>query len=291
VWKGMKLGISTYCLYQKMKSKEMNVIDVIQWISDEGAEHVEITPVGFDLENDSELVDSILRKVRELNIEISNYAVGGNFITQTKEAYEHEIQRIKKHVDIAHRLGVRFMRHDVAARPIAETMESNFISDLPKLADACRRIADYAAIFGITTSVENHGYYIQSSGRIRRLIDLVNRPNYKTTLDIGNFMCVDEEPISACRDNLPYASIVHIKDFYIRPAHRDPGEGWFKTANGNYLRGAIIGQGDIDVWEVLRQVKQSGYDGYISMEFEGMEDCLSGTRIGLKNIKRIWSEL
>src|SRR3712207_8560418 len=41
--------------------------------------------------------------------------------------------------------------------------------------------------------------------------------------------------------NLPYASIVHFKDFYIRPADTDPGEGWFRSRGGKYLRGAIVG--------------------------------------------------
>jgi sugar phosphate isomerase/epimerase len=38
-------------------------------------------------------------------------------------------------------------------------------------------------------------------------------------------------------------------------------------------------------------IKASGYDGYLSLEFEGMEDCLTGTRVGLDNLKRLWSEI
>lgn len=42
--------------------------------------------------------------------------------------------------------------------------------------------------------------------------------------------------------------------------------------------------------EVLRVVKASGYDGYISLEFEGLEECKRGTRIGLDNVRRLWNE-
>jgi inosose dehydratase len=56
------------------------------------------------------------------------------------------------------------------------------------------------------------------------------------------------------------------------------------------LRGAIVGQGDIDMPEVIRIIKNSGYDGYISVEFEGMEDCRIGSRIGIDNAKRLWAE-
>lgn len=57
------------------------------------------------------------------------------------------------------------------------------------------------------------------------------------------------------------------------------------------MRGAIVGQGDIPIREVLQIIKNSGYDGYLSIEFEGMEECRLGTRLGLDNAKRIWNEL
>ncbi|MNC25700.1 hypothetical protein D3C75_737990 [compost metagenome] len=85
--------------------------------------------------------------------------------------------------------------------------------------------------------------------------------------------------------------MVHLKDFYIRPQDRHPGEGWFQSSGGNWLRGAIVGQGDIDMPRVLQLVKESGYDGYISIEFEGMEECRKGTRLGLEYVKRTWNEI
>ncbi|MNO98725.1 hypothetical protein D3C76_904790 [compost metagenome] len=57
------------------------------------------------------------------------------------------------------------------------------------------------------------------------------------------------------------------------------------------MRGAIAGQGDLPLWDILRIVKGSGYNGYLSIEFEGMEDCRKGTRIALDNVRRIWNEV
>ena len=84
--------------------------------------------------------------------------------------------------------------------------------------------------------------------------------------------------------------MVHLKDFFVRPADLNPGEGWFRSLHGQYVRGAIVGQGDLPLRDIVRFVKQSGYDGYISIEFEGMEDCLKGTRIALDNSRRLWEE-
>lgn len=287
----MKLGVSSYSLYQATQSEGMTILDIIDWIADNGGEHAEIVPLDFDLTEQPELSDQIRQKALAKGIDLSNYAIGANFITDSEEAYEEEIQRVMKHVDQCHRMGIKLMRHDVASRPIPETTIHNFEADLDKVADACRRIADYAGQFGITTSVENHGYYVQASDRVQRLVRRVNRDNYRTTLDVGNFMCVDENSVVAVQKNLTIASMVHLKDFYLRPSYQNPGEGWFKTSHGNYLRGAIVGHGDIDMTEVLRAIKTSGYDGYISIEFEGLENCKAAVKIGLANVRRIWDEI
>ncbi|MDQ0089398.1 sugar phosphate isomerase/epimerase [Paenibacillus anaericanus] len=285
----MKLGVSSYSLYQAMAAGNMNILEAIEWVAENGGEHIEIVPFGFDFEGNPELEDQIREKAAAVGIDVSNYAIGANFITNSEEVYEAEIARVISEVDRANRLGAKLMRHDVASRP--DTSIVNFNEDLERIAVACQRIADHAKQYGIITSVENHGYYVQASDRVQALLHAVNRPNFKTTLDVGNFVCVDEDPISAVKKNIPFASMVHIKDFYIRPAHRNPGDGWFPSASGNFLRGAISGQGDLDLWEILRIVKQSGYDGYLSIEYEGMEECTKGTKIALDNVKRIWSEV
>lgn len=287
----MKVGLSTYSLQQALDRKELNVPDAIRWIADQGGEHVEIVPMGFSLIDNLELIDEIKAVAKEVGIDISNYAIGANFAVQEgAEALEQEIQNVMRHVDVAAALGVKLMRHDVAFRPAPEGTVAQFEIDLTVLVKACQRIADYAAGFGITTSVENHGYYVQSSERIQRLLHETARSNFKTTLDVGNFLCVDEDPVSAVKNNIRYASIVHAKDFYWRPSYRNPGEGWFQTSHGNYLRGAIVGHGDIDMPEVFRVLKKSGYDGYISVEFEGMEDCKTASRIAMDNVRRLWEE-
>ncbi|MDN4069650.1 sugar phosphate isomerase/epimerase family protein [Paenibacillus vini] len=286
----MKLGISSYSLFQAMHQGRMNISEVIDWTADIGASHIEIVPkLGFDFDNDPGLEEQIINKTKAAGIEISNYAIGATFITDTEEAYEAEIARVISEVDRVHRLGAKLMRHDVASRQ--DISIQRFNEDLDKIAAACRRIADHAAQYGITTSVENHGYYVQASDRVQALLHAVDRPNFKTTLDVGNFVCVDENPVTAVKSNLKYASIVHIKDFYIRPSYRNPGEGWFKSTGGNFLRGAIAGHGDIDLWEIIRAIKSSGYDGFFSIEYEGMEDCLNGTKIAFDNVKRIWDEV
>lgn len=288
----MKIGLSSYSLFRALKAKDMSIVEAVEWVAEQGGEHIEIVPnLGFSFDENPELIDEIREKANEVGIDISNYAIGANFITETEEAFQAEIDRVKKEVDIANRLGAKFMRHDVATRPIPETTIQNFEADLPKLAAACQEIADYASQYGITTSVENHGFYIQASDRVQSLINHVDRPNFKTTLDVGNFLCVDEDPLAAVKNNLPYASVVHLKDFLYRSADVYAGEGWLQTTAGNYLKGTIVGHGDLKMREIIKVIKASGYDGYISVEFEGLEECKQASKMGLDNARRLWEEV
>ncbi|RKN70154.1 sugar phosphate isomerase/epimerase family protein [Paenibacillus ginsengarvi] len=289
----MKLGISSYSLNAAIESGEMDLFEAIRWIAGQGAEHVEIVPLSGIRERmkDERFVANIRRTAMDAGLELSNYAVGGNFADKDDAALKKEIDRIKEQVDIARELGVKLMRHDVAKRPPGLCQIGRFEAELPAIVQACQEIADYAAGFGITTSLENHGYFVQASDRVLRVMQEVNRSNYKTTIDVGNFMVADEDPHIAVAKLIPYASMVHVKDFYLRTRCRHPGEGWFETLGGNYLRGAIAGCGSLDMHRILSTIKSSGYAGYISIEFEGMEPSRLGARIAFDNVRRIWDEV
>jgi len=298
----MKIGLSTYSLVNLIRSGEMSIFDAIEWIAQNGFEHVEIVPFGFPLENNLEMANAIREHAQKSGVLISNYSILADFLKDSPEAYEQEIERVLKEVDIANRLGAKLMRHDISAfrRPFEKNSIIQFEKDMPRMIEVCRRIADYAAQYGITTTVENHGFYVNGSDRIQRLIHEVNRPNFKSTLDIGNFWCMDEVPLVGVKKLIPYAAIVHLKDFYFRTPKSFAGKGtmflcnsgnWFKTITGNLLRGAIVGEGDIDMWEILKIVKDFGYTEFITIEFEGLEDCRIGSLHGLKNTRFILDNL
>ena len=249
----MKLGVSTYSLVSAIRSGEMSVLDAIQWIADHGGEHVEIVPFGFQLVDNPALTDAVREKAAAVGIDISNYAILADLLKEEPDAYEAEIARVMKEVDVAHRLGVKYMRHDVSAfrRPFDQNSIIDFERELPRMVEACRRIADYAAEFGITTTVENHGFFVNGSDRVIRLIHAVDRPNYRMTLDTGNFWCMDEDPVVGTKKTIEYAVMVHLKDFYHRKSRSFAGEGelfrcdsgtWFKTYTRQSPQGSHCGR-------------------------------------------------
>jgi sugar phosphate isomerase/epimerase len=284
----MKIGLSTYSLSRAIRDERISVLDAIDWIAENGGEHVEIVPAGFSLDEDAGLAAAIRERARVAGLDISSYTIGANFLAGDEAARAAEIKRVKRHVDIGAALGVKLMRHDAGSRPPVEATFEQFRADLPILADACREVAEYATQFGITTSVENHGFHCQASDRVHALVDAVDRKNFRTTIDIGNFLCADEDPVAAVTRNVGIASMIHVKDFYRRYVDDKPSDGWFSSTGGVFLRGAIVGQGDLDIPKLLRIIKHAGYDGYLSVEFEGLEDCFLGSKAGMETTRLIW---
>lgn len=293
----MQFGFSSYSFYQHLRTGRMTILDVIDWIADSDGTHMEIATVSLSpeisndtskLDQDKGLVQEIKERAADRGVALSNIVVPADFLGEAEDL-RHNIERLKRHLDVAAELGITLFRHDVAkwahkAKDVAE-----FESLLPRMVEHSKEIAQYAAQYNITTSVENHGLLMNGSERVRRLIYLVDEPNFKTTLDVGNFLSVDENPVVAVQQNAPYASIVHLKDFYIRDDF--PGDGWHHTPGGRYLLGSIVGYGDLDMRAIIKGIKECGYDGFISIEFEGIEECLMACEKGLANAKRIFAEV
>ncbi len=300
----MKLGMSSYCLTPAMQEGRKTVFDVIDFAVANKCEHIEFVPFFLPFVNEEtkinhSLIKAVRDKCKDSEIEISTYSVNADLLKSDKAELETEIERVKRHIDVAFELGLTRMRFDVASfrRPFETNTVLHFDNELPRMVEVSRLLCDYANEKSINIVMENHGFFINGSERVLRLIEATQRDNLKMTVDIGNFLCVDEESVIGLKKCLPYAQMIHLKDFYVREKSKLPGQtemfncnmgSWFETLGGKMLRGSILGQGDIDIHAVLKTIKDFGFDGYVSVEFEGMENCEQGTEISLAMAKAIW---
>ena len=63
-------------------------------------------------------------------------------------------------------------------------------------------------------------------------------------------------------------------------------EGWIHTRNGNYIRGTVAGHGVVPIRKCLQILKNAGYQGVVSYEFEGHEQNLPALKNALKFIRK-----
>lgn len=287
----MRVSVSSYSFGQQVWAGKMTQLDIVSKVKEMGFDAVEFTDI--DGAGDLALQKENARKIREeadrVGLEISNYTIGANLYQPTAEEVDAEVERLKGQVEIAAILGAKVMRHDVCWQLGKTGSARSFGLMLPTIAEAARRVTEYAATFGIKTCSENHGYIAQDSYRVEQLFNAVNHDNYGLLVDIGNFICVDEDPAQAVSRVAPYAVHVHLKDMLVRP--EPVGPICNATRGCNYFAGTVVGEGDIPVKKCLQILKKAGYDGIVSLEYEGAEDCLTGIARGLANVRKILAEI
>ncbi len=282
----MKFSVSTYSLsglVDKNGVTEKDLIKIAKEIGFDGIEFAEIhTPDGKDK---IEYAKELNEECKKVGITPVQYSIGADFLNND---IEKEIERLKYEVDVACALGVTGMRHDGTSGFQGEDRKTKgFNEALPYLIKGCKAVTEYAKTKGIRTMMENHGYFCQDSDRVEKIVTGVNDSNFGLLLDMGNFLCADENPIVAFGKLMPYVSYVHAKDFHVKSGDNiAPTDGFFTTRGGNHLRGAVLGHGDVPVFQCLSLVKNAGYDYFITLEFEGHEEPRMACEWGLNTLKK-----
>ena len=148
--------------------------------------------------------------------------------------------------------------------------------------DGMARLADYAAQLNMNVIIENHGLFSSDAALIAEIIQKVNRPNFGSFPDFGNW-CLSAkwgttqgecekvyDPYRGVEELLPYAKAVSAKSYNFNEAGEDR---------------------KIDYYRMMKIVKQSGYDGYIGIEYEGTEKSEhEGILITRKLMEMAWDQ-
>ena len=286
----MKIGVSSYS-YWKLLENGMDYyafLDSAKALGFEGVEFIDINlKNGRGEQTVEELATSLKAYCAKIGLEIVSYTIGANLVKGDEAQRDAECRRVMGCVDIAALLGAKLMRHDVGYAIPEGCRDYRDMIDLA--VPSIRRITEYAEGKGIRTCTENHGMILQDSARMVELIRAVDRKNYGWLLDMGNFLCADEDPAYAAGVALPYAFHVHAKDFLRKSGQEGKPEGgwWFPSRAGAYLRGTVVGHGVVPVRQILRTLQRAGYDGFVDIEFEGMEDNLAALEAGCKYLHDI----
>ena len=302
----MKIGVSSYSFSQYISDGRLTTRQAVAKAAQMGFAAIEFTQLepeeGMSREEYARLLASEAEKHK---IEISAYVCGGDLLqhcgrerqAQAEAALtdsaldilarsrrrQAEVERLKGEIDLASILGVKLFRYDVLYRLPAGVC---FAQALKEVSPAMRELAEYASQYGIRTMIENHGQAFQDSDRLEQVYDAVNHENFGLLVDIGNFMCADEEPALAVSRVANLAAHVHAKDFVKLDFYSEESkEHCFTTRGCNYLKGTAVGSGEAKAAQCLEILKQAGYDGYVDIEFEGPEDCLEELKKGLEFLK------
>lgn len=284
----MKFGVSSYSFNRLLKAGKsyLDICDLAKEMGYDGIEFIDLKlEHGKGQETVEELAQAIRAHCEKIELPIIAYTVGADFLNGNGVPAEEEPARVKACVDIAHLMGAKVLRHDAFWK-----MEGlRYWKDAAdRVVSGIREVTKYAAQKGIRTCTENHGMIMQDSERMEYLMNQVQHENYGWLVDIGNFMCADEDPQHAVGVAAPYAAHVHVKDFIFKKGTEDkPCGHWITTRGGNYIRGTVVGHGAVPVRPCLNTFKKAGYEGFVSVEFEGAEDTMEALEQALNYLRSL----
>lgn len=188
-------------------------------------------------------------------------AASHNPVQTSPEGRVAELEKLERAIDAAAAIGAPFVRalggrwHTISdfmelwnnrgEEPPAEgyTLDQGYEWAI----DALKQGAEYAGSKGVTLVLENHWGLTGTAAGTARIHDGVDSPWLKYVLDTGNFFHLPD----------PYAEMdVFFADLAILHAKV-------------YLGGGILVSPDIDYAKVASLLDARGYNGYVSIEFEG----------------------
>ncbi len=189
-----------------------------------------------------------------------------DFISETKRA--RELAAMRHVIDIAQAIDCPNVRVYGGLLPKESQDGARYWS---RTVSGLKEIGRYAATKGITLCIETHGGSLTMSvADTVRMVEDVNLPNVGILFD---YPWVSLAGLEGAREAVemgaPYIKHVHVKDWTV------PTEGSPRTT--------LLGEGELDWPTVIAALKDAGYTGYLSDEYEKYwKEYLPEPEVGMK---------
>ena len=269
-----KFAIATYS-YWHFREPKITVQQVIDHASNLGVDGVDVLHVQMDNES-PEYIRSLRDRAQDKNIELICLSIHQDFVDPDKEKREKNIDHTKKCIDIAHDLGISYIRlnsgrwntidsfDDLMANKGIEPVLPGYTEDdgFKWCIDSIQDCLPHAEQAGVVLALENHWGLTRTPEGLLRIVNSINSPWLGVLMDTGNFL---EDPYEKLEEIAPQTVFVQAKTYY--------GGGEWYTLDLDYSR----------IAEILNKVE---YKGYISLEFEGKENANTGVPKSIELLKK-----
>ena len=221
--------------------------------------------------------------LKENAIELSSFSLSNNF---TGDDRAEQIEKVKKGIELGARMGAKH------SRIFGGHLGSNDPDELKKamglVVEALKEVVPVAEKHGVVLCIENHGGAPGRGEEVVEVIEKVNSPNFKATVDLGNFLGAGQHALDGTKLTAKHAGYVHVKDMKILPLDGEEGR---KPARADWkTKSTVQGEGDVDLPGCLTVLKDAGYDGWLALEFEAEGDEREGVKKSLDYIRKCMKE-
>ena len=261
----LKLSLAAYSMRKYLTAKEgeehsMDLFGFVDFCAEHGLPGGELTSYYFPEKVTTQYLLKLKRHCHLRGVSVSGGAIRNDFCSLDRAKVETDIAHTKQWVDHYALLGAPAIRIFAGKGNGQEKLPDT----LKRCAQVCEEACGYAAKKGVMLALENHGGVTALADDLLTIVKAVDSPAFGINFDSGNFRS-SEDPYAELAQIAPYAINAQIKTEV--------------TLNGK--------KQEADLERIVRILKDSGYSGWVALEYEGKEEPLKAIPGYLQQLKEL----
>ncbi len=255
-----RFAISTYSYWRYRNDSKLPIEDCIDLAAESGFDGVEILHRQMTDESNGYL-QKLKRRAFIHGLDLCGFSTHQSFVSPNVDERKKNVDHTNHCIELAYQLGIPTIRVNTGRwntiQDFDELMRNKGVE--PRLEgytdeqgfdwviDSLEKCLPKAEECGVILGLENHWGLGRDAAGVLKVIQAIDSPWLKATLDTGNFL---ENQYEQYRQLAPHVVLVQAKTYF-------GGGKWYTL--------------DIDYNQVAETLKAVNYHGYISLEFEGQE--------------------
>lgn len=275
----VRFAVSTYSFWQ-FRDTPAPIERCIDQAAEMGFDGVEILQVQMGGDESNGRLQRIKRQAHALGLALCGFSTHQGFVSPDAAVRRQNVDKTLHSIDLAFRLGIPTMRVNTGRWGTSKDFDTLMANKgieprLPGHADdeeafgwvieALEQCLQKAEECGVVLGLENHWGLGRTAEGVMRIVEAIDSPWLRVTLDTGNFL---EDMYPQMQRIAPQACLVQAKTYC-------GGGKWYTL--------------DIDYDRVAEILRTAGYRGWVSLEFEGKDDPATAVPESLALLRRAFT--
>lgn len=258
---GNPIAVSTYSYWRYRSGEKLKIENCITLAGEMGFDAVEILEIQMH-RKDNAYLQRLKRQAFVAGLSLCGMSTHQDFVSPKAEERKANVSKTIASIELAYKLGIPTIRVNTGrwgtSKDFDELMKNRGIEPplpgytdedaFPWVIEGLEQCLPAAERCGVVLGLENHwGLGLTPQG-VMRIVNAIDSPWLKVTMDTGNFL---EDPYRRLEMIAPKTVFVQAK---------------------TYCGGGIWYALDLDYERIAAILRKQDYRGYVSLEFEGRED-------------------
>jgi sugar phosphate isomerase/epimerase len=230
-------------------------------------------------DDSNEALQKIKRRAHSLGLCLMGFSTHQGFVHADEAVRRENVEKTLRQIDLAYRMGIPTMRINTGRwntiGSFDDFMANKGIEPTPEgrtddeafgwVIAAIERLLPRAEECGVVLGLENHWGLGRTADGVLRIVEAIDSPWLRMTLDTGNFLENSYEQMEKMAASKVGIQLVQAKTYF-------GGGRWYSL--------------DLDYGRVAEILRRHDYRGWVSLEFEGNDDAATGVPRSLDILKK-----